>query len=144
MKILFATDGSTCSTHAILKARHLLPLDQAEIYVVGVVDTTPLMVGYEGPGAGAVVLLDKIQADVKANLARAVEIFQDDGLTATALQREGEPAAQIVATAKELDADLVVLGSHGRNAVGRLILGSVSDAVLHHWHGTTLVVRPEA
>lgn len=144
MKILFATDGSACSTHAMLKARHLLPLADAELFVVAVVDTTPLMVGYEGPGAGAVVLLDRIQADTQADLDRAVELFEDAGLKVTPLRREGEPAAQIVEAAKEVEADLVVLGTHGRNALGRLVLGSVSDAVLHHWHGATLVIRPEA
>lgn len=144
MKILFATDGSPCSTHAILKAKHLLPLAGAELYVVAVIDTTPMMVGYEGPGAGAAVLLNRLETEVKADLDRAIEIVQDMGYSVTALERQGDPAGQIVETAKEVGADLVVLGSHGRNALGRLILGSVSDAVLHHWHGATLVIRPEA
>jgi nucleotide-binding universal stress UspA family protein len=56
--------------------------------------------------------------------------------------RKGPPEQEIVEMAKEWEADLVVVGTHGRGFWGRL-LGSVSDAVVHHAPCSVLVVRPE-
>jgi nucleotide-binding universal stress UspA family protein len=54
----------------------------------------------------------------------------------------GDPPRQIVALAKALDADLVVLGTHGRKGVQRLLLGSVAEGVLRHADCNVFVVRP--
>jgi nucleotide-binding universal stress UspA family protein len=56
----------------------------------------------------------------------------------------GMPASKIVEVAKKWPADLVVVGSHGRGNVGGFLLGSVSQAVLHHAPCAVLVVRSEA
>jgi nucleotide-binding universal stress UspA family protein len=55
--------------------------------------------------------------------------------------RVGTPADEIVALAKELDADLIVVGTHGRRGVRRLLLGSVARAILRHAGCPVLVVR---
>jgi hypothetical protein len=55
--------------------------------------------------------------------------------------REGDPAEEIVALAEGLDADLVVVGSRGSGLVGRLITGSVSEAVVRRAPCPVLVVR---
>jgi nucleotide-binding universal stress UspA family protein len=54
---------------------------------------------------------------------------------------EGDPARQIVATARSRDVDLVVLGARGLGAIGRLLLGSVSETVLHHVDRPVMIVR---
>ena len=53
----------------------------------------------------------------------------------------GHPAESICALAKELDVDLIVMGSHGRSAVGRVVLGSVSNAVVQRAPCAVTVVR---
>jgi nucleotide-binding universal stress UspA family protein len=53
----------------------------------------------------------------------------------------GAPAQSIAALADELEADLVVVGSRGRAAVARVLLGSVSDRLVHECHRPVLVVR---
>jgi nucleotide-binding universal stress UspA family protein len=55
--------------------------------------------------------------------------------------RIGEPVAEILELAQEIGADLIVCGSHGRGAVGRLLLGSVSSAVLHGARCPVVIVR---
>jgi hypothetical protein len=60
------------------------------------------------------------------------------------LEASGSPAPTIVAFAKEWDADLVIMGSHGRTGVARLLLGSVARNVLHHASCSVLVVRRHA
>lgn len=54
---------------------------------------------------------------------------------------EGDPGAAICDVAEEIDADLVVVGNHGRNALARLVLGSTSTYVVHHCRRPVLVVR---
>jgi len=53
----------------------------------------------------------------------------------------GKPASKILEVAKTWPADLIVIGSHGRGKVGGLVLGSVSQEVLHHAPCPVLVVR---
>ena len=53
----------------------------------------------------------------------------------------GRPAQFIVDAAKEFEADMIIVGSHGRGFWGKLTLGSVSDAVVHHAPCSVLVVR---
>jgi nucleotide-binding universal stress UspA family protein len=58
--------------------------------------------------------------------------------------RAGSPAPTIVAFTREWDADLVIMGSHGRTGLARLLLGSVARNVLYHASCSVLVVRRQA
>jgi nucleotide-binding universal stress UspA family protein len=80
---------------------------------------------------------DTIAAEAAATL-RAV------GFTAESEVRAGSPASVIVAFANDWDADLVIMGSHGRTGLARLLLGSVARNVLHHASCSVLVVRRHA
>lgn len=62
--------------------------------------------------------------------------------TTTAVEL-GRPAELLIETAKTWGADLIIMGSHGRGFWGRLTLGSVSDAVLHHAPFSVLIVRSQ-
>ena len=150
MKILLAADGSEGSRHALREAARLLPLGQAEVYVLGVTPYAPIVVdpmggvGLMHTGTAAWTPGSPPPEDVTArHLDEALALLREVGVSATSLERDGDPAAQILAAAKELPADMIVLGSHGRSAIGRLVLGSVSENVLHHWHGAVLIIRPE-
>ena len=55
--------------------------------------------------------------------------------------RIGDPVREILGLAEEIGADLIVLGSHGYGAMGRLLIGSVSEAVLHGARCPVLIVR---
>ena len=149
MKILLTTDGSGCSHHAIREALRLLPLRDAAVTLLAV--TPPPLVGMDpmvGYGlADGLTDTMQLERDVEAthtHLVEARRILQEAGVQATELEREGDPAGTILETAKQLQPDVIVVGSHGRGAVERLLLGSVSDAVLRRWPGAVLVVRPPA
>ncbi|HEU0299974.1 MAG TPA: universal stress protein [Longimicrobium sp.] len=60
----------------------------------------------------------------------------------TARVRTGDPAHEIVAAAREWEADLIVVGTHGRRGIGRMFLGSVAETVLRHAPCAVLVIPP--
>ncbi len=144
MKILIATDGSAWSHDAIREAARLLPLKDAEVHVVSVANLVPLMMSYETTASAAALVIDREVAGAKIDAAKAVALLTELGIPATAHEREGEAPHEILALGAELKPDLIVLGAHGKNALERLFLGSTSDAVIHHWPGAVLVVRPKA
>jgi nucleotide-binding universal stress UspA family protein len=66
------------------------------------------------------------------------------GLDATSVVRDGDPAAQIVAEARDAGADLVVMATHGRSGLARALLGSVADQLLRRSPVPVLLVPPGA
>lgn len=76
--------------------------------------------------------------------AEATATLRAAGLESSPEVRSGSPAPAIVAFAREWEADLVIMGSHGRTGLARLLLGSVARNVLHHASSSVLVVRRHA
>ena len=78
----------------------------------------------------------------KSLLARAVESAKAGGIEAkTVYVNDSFPAEGIIATANSVGADLIVMGSHGRRGLGRLLLGSQTSNVLAHTTIPVLVTR---
>ena len=78
------------------------------------------------------------------NINRAEEVLASAGLKATADVLDGNPKEAILEEAKKWNADLIVVGSHGRRGFKRLLLGSVSEAVAMNAHCSVVVVRDAA
>jgi nucleotide-binding universal stress UspA family protein len=74
-------------------------------------------------------------------LNRDIETAQAAGVRAEFSQTAGDPPQVICNTAKSWAADLIVVGSHGRKGLGELLLGSVSNYVMHHAPCSVLVVH---
>lgn len=74
----------------------------------------------------------------------AAERLREAGVDATAQVREGDPALEIIACARERQAGLIVVGTRGQTGLRRLILGSVARNVLLHAPCSVLVVREGA
>ncbi|MEB3330265.1 MAG: universal stress protein [Candidatus Sericytochromatia bacterium] len=144
MKVLITTDGSRWSQMAIRRAAALLDLASAEVHVLSVANLLPLLGAFETPLGGAGAALDQETLAAHQDAERALAVLQELGVTASVHQRDGDPAHEIVALARHLQADLIVLGAHAKHGLERLLLGSTSDAVLHRWAGATLVIRPTA
>jgi nucleotide-binding universal stress UspA family protein len=140
--ILLATDGSPASEGASQEAIDLAVQVEARLLVVSVLggSSRPPEASTETGGS----------ADSRASLTtKAQSIVQRaraSGANATFLVWEGEPGEAIVAAADSENADLIVVGSHGRSGVSRFLIGSVSDFVVRHAHCPVMVVRgrPEA
>jgi nucleotide-binding universal stress UspA family protein len=136
-KILVAVDGSEPSLHAARVAKELAEGMHATITLAHSVP--PMMLPGEVPFT---VVNDVLNAEIqngKDLLGRATEELGGDNVTT--LELEGPPAERIAEIAEAEDYDLVVVGSAGRNAIERLILGSVADRVVHICKKPVLVVR---
>jgi len=99
----------------------------------------PLWTIQEPPGVPERIWKAKLTGEEKAlerneagKLARDVAEIQACGLAVTKLVREGDPAAEIGAAAREIGADLIVMGSHSTRSVGDVLLGSVTEKVVQH------------
>lgn len=139
MHVLIAIDGSACSERAVQEAVRVLPLEGARVTILSVDD---LALDWPGPAAAvgaATMLVARDAATIRADLDRAAAMVAPSGAEVATVIREGDAATRVLETARDLAVDLVVVGSHGRGPVGRLLLGSVSTAVLHGFDGPVLV-----
>jgi nucleotide-binding universal stress UspA family protein len=123
--ILLATDASTASVAAENQAIDLAARLEARLVVLSVVTGSP-------------AARETRQLAVEAIVQRA----RAGGADATGLTWDGDAGESIVEAATAEAADLIVVGTHGRGAVGRLFLGSVSDHVVRHARCPVMVVRP--
>jgi nucleotide-binding universal stress UspA family protein len=86
--------------------------------------------------------MDQVRERREAIAQELVERGREAGVPVSFLVWDGDPGDMIVSAAEAENVDMVVVGSHGRGAVGRLFLGSVSDHVVRHAACPVLVVRP--
>ncbi len=86
---------------------------------------------------------DELQRSVRAEAAAAAERLCRANFTAEAQTRVGDPAHEIIALARDLDAGLVVVGTRGQTGLRRLLLGSVARKVVLHATCSVLVVRDD-
>jgi nucleotide-binding universal stress UspA family protein len=89
--------------------------------------------------------LDLANRTLLANAEQLVEResarLRADGWSGATLVRNGNTVDEILAAAKEVDADVIVLGSHGAGLASRFLLGSVSDRILEHAHCSVMIVK---
>ncbi len=137
-KLLLATDLSEASSAATEQAFDLAGRLGASLLVVSVIDPGSLLL----PGGRFHSRIDQVR-DRRASIAQSlVERGRTEGIPVSFLVWDGDPGDMIVSAAEAEHADMVVVGSHGRGAVGRLLLGSVSEHVVRHAPCPVLVVRP--
>ncbi len=139
-RILIALDDSTIAAHAVEVGTELATALKAQTALVYVVDPT---VGLEpDSGISAAEWRATLKREGQAFLATAA---QRTGETpAWQFLREGKPADQILAAAREWEADVIVIGTHGRSGVSRLMLGSTAESVVRHAPCPVLVIKPHA
>jgi nucleotide-binding universal stress UspA family protein len=141
-KILFATDFSPYSNQAYLHAVALAENYQAALTIVHVhTPSGPMPLGAE---AGMPVLSPA--ADAREELAYwrgQLEQIRplNPAIPVKHVLLTGEPADEILAYAAGARADLIVLGTHGRTGLERLLMGSVAERVLHKSSCSVLVVK---
>jgi nucleotide-binding universal stress UspA family protein len=136
-RILLATDLSAASEGAAVQALELAHDLGAELLIVSVIDAGSLHL----PGNRSGLRVDQVRIGREATAQDLVSRGRAMGVRVNFLIWEGDAGESIVEAARSEEADLVVVGSHGRGSVGRFFLGSVSDYVVRHAASPVLVVR---
>lgn len=135
-RILLATDLSPTSAAASDQALGLAQDLGASLLIVSVIDPEV------GAGAGRLVArMDQRRAAREAAAQSLVVEGRRRGVHVSFLVWEGEPGPAIVDAAASEGADLIIVGTHGRSRVGRMVLGSVSDHVVRHAPCPVLIAR---
>ncbi len=122
--ILVAVDGSRYADMAAVAAGHLAKRCGLPLTVL------------------AVCASDDLSCELVKPLAdRVRDLLRQDGVAADSVALEGKPADTIIQAARDYDCDLIVLGSHGRTGLDRILMGSVSQQVITHAKCPILVVK---
>lgn len=142
-RILCPTDFSDISTRAEAWATALASHYDAGLHLLHVDPPTPVMAPY-GEIPIDIRLFEDQREQAERDLAAARERARAAGVPADAAVRGGYPAREILAVADEMEADLVVIGTHGRGGVEHLLLGSVAEKVVRKARCPVMVVPPSA
>ncbi len=137
-KLLLATDLSEASSSATDEAFELASRLAARLLVVSVIDPGSLLL----PGGRFRARVDQVREHREQQAQALVERGRELGLDVSFLVWTGDPGDMIVEAAEAERVDMVLVGSHGRGAVGRFFIGSVSEHVVRHAPCPVLVVRP--
>lgn len=145
--IVCAIDGSDLSTKALTHALGLAAKTGGKVTIVTVTEPSVIV----SPGAEMMMVdtssiiadLDTAKAEsAKATLTEAETLAKDSGIAVVKVHVANSTAADgIIHAAKEANADLIVMGSHGRRGLGRLLLGSQAAEVLSHSTLPVLIIK---
>jgi nucleotide-binding universal stress UspA family protein len=144
-RILIAVADDEIAEQVIHTAVSLAGALNAKLALVHVVDLAIAGAAASGPmemGAGPIATQEIIEEQEHSGQRFLDRIAaQFPGGAVETLLREGAPASDIVAAAVEWHADLIVVGTHGRGGLGRLVLGSVAETVLREAPCPVLTIR---
>lgn len=138
--ILVPYDGSPLSQRAFERA--LKKYSDDHITVLYVID--PRLAVYEAEAKGlpaASTWYDRMTERADELCAEATEVAGESDCTITTATENGLPARSIIKYADEHDIDHIIMGSHGRDGLSRLILGSVAERVMRRAPMPVTIVR---
>lgn len=136
-KILAAHDGSDAADRALLEAAAIAQKFGSKLTVISVVPN----LCFSEIGTDCETVTRLYRAEIEGAMEGVREILRENGIEAETIILEGSPADVIVDHAKGMGMDLVVVGSTGKQATERTILGSVSSRVAANAPCSVLVVR---
>jgi nucleotide-binding universal stress UspA family protein len=144
--ILMATDFSPCAQDALKQALYLAQGLKAKMTLLNVFETFFPSPDFPSTGdyPGVYQWLENVKKEEKRKLKVTAEIVEREGVDVAVLFKEGNPSAEIVRTAQEINADLIVLGTHGRKGLSHVLMGSVAERVARHAPCPVLIVREKS
>jgi nucleotide-binding universal stress UspA family protein len=141
--VLVPVDGSQISDLALREATRLISAATAELRILHVVEAVKPLIDVELLNVEA--LRQAVHDAGLKILARAEAVAREAGVAATTRLVEAPPSARIASViaeeARAWPADLIVIGTHGRRGVDRLLLGSVAEGVLRLASSPVLLIR---
>ncbi|EXH76534.1 MULTISPECIES: universal stress protein [Acinetobacter calcoaceticus/baumannii complex] len=140
--ILVPIDGSETSMVAMKEAIKLGKALNSKITIVQVMVLDPIIADLYVKTGQTNELIERTRTYLLDILEQAKQQFLQEGLSVETKLLEGFVVhEEIIQAAQELNADLIIMGSHGRTGVRKLVLGSVAQKVLGESHIPVLIVR---
>ena len=142
--ILLPTDFSECGNYALSYAASLARTFKASIICINVIEPIVPTVGYSGMTEPLPIadITEQLEDSAERELPQVMKCEELHGLNVEEVIVHGDAAAEIVRVASERNVDLIVISSHGRTGLGRMIFGSTAEAVVRHAGCPVLVVKP--
>ncbi len=135
-RIMVALDGSTLAERALAPAAELARDASATLVLVRAVEASIMH------GSDLIEAQVTVVREAEAYLDEQARRLRHDGIARVETSVwYGAPAPSIVEAAHRREADLIVMSSHGRSGIGRLVLGSVAESVLRATSKSILLVR---
>ncbi len=143
-QVLLPTDFSGCANYALPYATAIARATGATIVCLHVVEPVVPAVGYTGLAEPMPIadISEQLEDSAERELPRLTDREECAGLNVEEIIVHGDAAAEIVRVAAEREVDLIVISSHGRTGLGRIIFGSTAEAVVRHARCPVLVVKP--
>jgi nucleotide-binding universal stress UspA family protein len=138
--LLFATDFSDSAAIAQAWAERLSRSLDAPLVIVHAWELPPMMYGLDAAGTPSGPFMEQLGEQAQRSLDGLIADLEKRGVAAKGVLRFGPSAPQICEVAREIGAQIIVCGTHGRGGVGRVIMGSVATRVVHEAERPVLVV----
>lgn len=143
--ILVPVDDSPISYAAVDHAITLAKLCHSQVTLVSVVSVDPYVgVDFYQVAPAITDHFMEAEASAKSRLQEIAQTFENEGITAQPKVFHGNPSEGIIHVADEVSADLIVMGSHGRTGVKKLVLGSVAQSVLTQSPIPVMVIKHQS
>jgi nucleotide-binding universal stress UspA family protein len=138
-KILCPVDHSECSYLALKYAISLALKDKAKLYLMHVVDTR--LYDTEIYKLSPYQLQESDVSKIREDLMKSLPEGTPDVLAVATIVVKGVPFQEIISTANEIGADIIVIGTHGRTGLSHIMMGSVAEKVVQKASCPVLTVR---
>jgi universal stress protein A len=134
--LVVPTDFSPTATHAVDYGASLARRLGVTLALLHVVEPLGIVLPQ--------TLADAQMLGATTTLEQLVEQCKGRGVTADFTVRQGPAASEIIGLARERHAEMIVMGTHGRSGLSRLLVGSVAEHVLRHAPCAVLTLKPQA
>lgn len=141
-RVLVPVDGSTTAYAALKQAMEIAKAFGADLTLVTVIDPFPFIAVGADYGYAQATFVNAARTEASAHIKAARELTLGEGLTVEGIVEENARSWRgIINAAESNKADLIVMGSHGRSGLDKLVMGSVVQNVLQRTSLPVLVVR---
>ncbi|BBO19216.1 universal stress protein family [Candidatus Brocadia pituitae] len=140
-RILFPTDFSVCSKHALKYALDFATERGAKLYILHVIPKLSVPVGIGGVAFPVSKLYTDMERDAKKNIYRLVPKRFMEKIKVENIIVRGVPFLEIMKAAKKYDIDLITIATHGRTGLSHALLGSTAEKVVRTAPCPVLCVR---
>ncbi len=140
MKLLVAIDFSEITKRILEKVEQIAIKANAKVWLIHVAQPDPDFIGYNvGPDSERKFMADKFR-DQHIKIQELSEGMKEKGINITPLLVQGPTIETIIKKAEKLNADMIVVGSHGHGTMFHILVGSISHGLLKQSHIPLLII----